>query len=202
MQMIDPITGEVIETAEDAPYGVMLKPEEIAADSLHNVPEYGDVYGGNNFGDIRETMKQFLADSIAIEGARQEAASVEGVREKLADAARLRARYDELKRQRDNAILDLLTPEQRATLEKTHADLDAIIVPLGHVVAERIEEVKDECLALGRSVSGDGARVVYNSGRTSWDAKGLEIYSRKHPDVMKYKKMSNPYASLTLDKTE
>lgn len=199
MQTIDERTGEI--------YGLPAFPDNEKA------PPIDGIYGGIDFGELREVAARLTADDIrqttnlviaeaaAIDDAKQ-APAVYRVRQLLADVARMRAEYDRLKRERDNAILDLLTTEQATALQKTYDNLDAMIVPLGHAVAERIEEVKDECLALGRSVSGEGARVVYNTGRTSWDNRGLDIYSRTHPDIMKFKKMGNPYASLTLDKTE
>lgn len=59
------------------------------------------------------------------------------------------------------------------------------------------ELLKEHVLKTGQTFKSDwGLTIVYNKGRESWDSKGLNGYAVAHPEIVCFKKVGAPYASI------
>ena len=53
-------------------------------------------------------------------------------------------------------------------------------------------------LLRAESLRGSLYQAVYTRGRVSWDTSGMNEYARDHPDVLKFRKESQPSVTLRL----
>lgn len=83
------------------------------------------------------------------------------------------------------AELDALDMEYRPILEATEENITALE-----------NEIKTEVLLYGESVTGGMYRASYTQGRVSWDNEGMTKYAALHPDVLQFRKQSQPVVSL------
>ena len=94
----------------------------------------------------------------------------------------------------------ILTPEMIQKME----DLDAEFEPAENLVAEEIQRLTDtikmQVIKHGESVKGEFMQCSWVKGRTSWNSKGLEGYAVANPDVLRFKKVGNPSASIKKNK--
>lgn len=58
------------------------------------------------------------------------------------------------------------------------------------------KEVREDTLSLGQTVRGHYYMVTYNKGRTSWDDSALDAYSIDHPEILRFRTVGKPSASL------
>ena len=85
------------------------------------------------------------------------------------------------------AELDALDLEYRPVLEATQENITALE-----------NEIKTDVLLYGESVSGGSFRASYTQGRVSWDNEGMAKYAEAHPDVLQFRKQSQPVVSLRI----
>ncbi len=83
------------------------------------------------------------------------------------------------------AELDALDSEYKPVLERAHENIAALE-----------NEIKTDVLLHGESVSGGMYRATYMQGRVSWDNEGMTSYAASHPDVLQFRKQSQPIVSL------
>jgi hypothetical protein len=57
-------------------------------------------------------------------------------------------------------------------------------------------EIKNDILLRGESLRGSMFQAIYMKGRVSWDATGMNEYARDHPDVLRFRKESQPSVTL------
>lgn len=81
--------------------------------------------------------------------------------------------------------LDALDAEYKPVLEAAEANISALE-----------NEIKTDVLLHGESISGGMYRAVYMQGRVSWDNDGMAKYAASHPDVLQFRKQSQPTVSL------
>jgi len=56
--------------------------------------------------------------------------------------------------------------------------------------------VKDAVEKLGETVRGSNLMAVFSKGRTSWDTKKLDGFSKAHPEIAEFKTVGKPSVSL------
>jgi DNA-binding Lrp family transcriptional regulator len=115
------------------------------------------------------------------------------------------AKLERLSNLRNAAEFTRLDYETRRTaiLQQIQSELDAldaeykpVLEAAGENIAALENEIKTDVLLHGESVSGGRYRAVYMQGRTSWDHDGMAKYAALHPDVLQYRKQSQPTVSL------
>ena len=84
--------------------------------------------------------------------------------------------------------------------KKQFAELKAIFeaqnAPLIELISELENEIKNEVLEIGNSVSGDKLTAVWTSGRMSWDSKKLTELSEICPEINDCRKYGSPSVSF------
>jgi hypothetical protein len=55
-------------------------------------------------------------------------------------------------------------------------------------------------LALAKTVKGGSLQAVWYSGKTTWDNKKLQGYAEAHPEIKSFRKVGDPYVSITKTK--
>jgi len=63
-------------------------------------------------------------------------------------------------------------------------------------ISEKENEIKQAVLAEGKSVKGDFMQAVYMSAKVTWDNKGLDGIALVHPEILKLRKVGEPYVQL------
>jgi len=88
-------------------------------------------------------------------------------------------------------------------LKKVQDELDALEVEFKPALEAAEEnaasleaEIRNDILLRGESLRSSAYHAIYVKGRVSWDTSGLNEYARDHPDVLRYRKESQPSVSL------
>ena len=94
------------------------------------------------------------------------------------------------------AALDaILTPEIRKKMAEID---DEFQVPAEltekHKAME--EEIRNEVLVEGKTVTGNYLQAVWSKGRTSWNMDALEGYASAHPEIAQFKTIGSPSISI------
>jgi len=114
----------------------------------------------------------------------------------LDDLATARAKRTEFEQAKQALIDEVLTPEIKQKL----ADIDEETKPQFKNVDAAIAVLENSIKALGvdhgATVDGTFLKAVFNKGRTSWDNKALDGYSKAHPEILEYRKQGDPYVSI------
>ncbi|HSK88028.1 MAG TPA: hypothetical protein VK880_06725 [Anaerolineales bacterium] len=114
-------------------------------------------------------------------------------------------RLERLSNLRGAAEMARLDYEARRTeiLKQIQSELDALdseYKPVLEAAEENIaaleNEIKTEVLLYGETISGGMYCAAYNHGRVSWDNEGMTKYATSHPDVLQFRKQSQPIVSL------
>ncbi len=74
--------------------------------------------------------------------------------------------------------------------------IDAAIAELLTTAAETESEIKEEVLTGGATVKGTSLQAVFNRGRVSYDAKGLDALAVVKPEVLNFRKEGEPSVSI------
>jgi EAL domain-containing protein (putative c-di-GMP-specific phosphodiesterase class I) len=92
---------------------------------------------------------------------------------------------------------------RKEILKQIQSELDALDFEYTSVleaaqenIAALEKEIKTDVLLYGGSVSGGMYRAVYTHGRVSWDNDGMARYAALHPEVLQFRKQSQPVVSL------
>jgi hypothetical protein len=121
------------------------------------------------------------------------------------DRKRIVEQLDALARARDEAELRRKTYEDKraAILKPMQKQLDALdkeyetACQSPDTELSRLEaEVRNCVQLLGSSVFGSRLKATYSRGRVTWDSKGVEAYSKTHPDVLQFRKQGQPIVIL------
>jgi len=94
------------------------------------------------------------------------------------------------------AALDKLYAKQTQLQAKIPADLQASLLN----VQSEIDVLKSDICAVvverGETVTGDALQAVFYQGKATWDSKALDAYSISVPELLKYRKLGKPYATI------
>jgi hypothetical protein len=116
--------------------------------------------------------------------------------EKLNQLAELISAVDALNIKKQALIESVLTPEIKQQL----AEIDAEFAPEYEAVSEKTavleQEIKIDVVQAGETVKGNHLMAVFNKGRVSWDAKGLEGVLALIPEIEKFRKEGDPSVSI------
>ena len=120
-------------------------------------------------------------------------------------AQRIAAKLDELAEIKAAVDVTRLDYEAKRAeiLKAVQAELEALeaeYTPLLEASAARASaleaEIKQDVLRHGDSVKGGRLHAVYYQGRITWDTKSLDKYAAAHPEVLKFRKQSEPSIQL------
>ena len=124
------------------------------------------------------------------------------VEEKLAEMSELMDMQDALRLRKDEAVKQAQAPWGEALVAAGYAEaqVEAEFAGQFETVMEKIAaleaEIRQDVLALGQTVKGNGLQAVYLKGRVSWDAKSLDGYGLAHPELFAFRKEGEPSVSL------
>jgi len=119
------------------------------------------------------------------------------IQSKLDQLANFQAEKDVLHIEKQELLDQVLTPEIRARLEEIEAEFAPRLAAVEDNIGALEEEIKKDVLNNGATVRGSFLRAVWNTGRVTWDTKGMDRYAMNHPDILEYRKQGQPYVSIT-----
>jgi hypothetical protein len=94
-------------------------------------------------------------------------------------------------------VLEQLIPDLiMDQIKIEHAALDVQIKIQQAKVAIVKKIIMDQVLEAKATVATDNYSAVYNTGRKTWDTKGLEGYAVDHPQIYRFQKEGNPSVSF------
>jgi hypothetical protein len=117
--------------------------------------------------------------------------------QKLDRLANFQAQRDLFSLQKKELIDQVLTPEIRARLDEIEAEFAGKLETLEENIAALEADLREDALRHGASVKGTFLSVRWNKGRVSWDTKSLDDYAASHPEIIRYRKQGEPYASIS-----
>ena len=118
------------------------------------------------------------------------------ISQKIDQLANFQAQRDVLELEKQSLIDQLIPPEIKARIEEIEAEFNG----KGEAVDEKItameNEIKEEVIRHGATVRGTFLRVVYHTGRVTWDTKSLDAYARARPELLEFRKQGEPFVSI------
>lgn len=142
--------------------------------------------------ELKKNLKQIVIQKLS---ELNQKPKVENIVDKL-------KRLENLKGAADAARLDYES-KRADILKQIQSQLDALdseYKPLLDSAEENIStlenEIKTDVLLHGESVTGGMYRATFTKGRVSWDSEGIEKYASSHPEVMQFRKQSQPSVTL------
>lgn len=112
---------------------------------------------------------------------------------RLAD---VRLKMDILKDRQEGDILDLLDDELKkkiTTINKRYADKQT---KLAKEASELEASIRENTLAYGETIKGEGLKAIYTNGRVSWNDDKLMGYAATHPEILPFRSKSSPYITI------
>ncbi len=118
------------------------------------------------------------------------------------DVVRKLERLADLRAAQDLTRLDYES-KRAEVLKKVQAELDALeseyqpLIEAANDNASMLEEeIKNDVLLGGKTVSTDVYQAVYMKGRVIWDNAGINDYAASHPEVLQYRSFGKPSVQL------
>ena len=90
---------------------------------------------------------------------------------------------------------------QVAMAERTAA-FEKEVAPLVAELESLTKRLTQGVLKLGKTVKGASLQAVWYSGKTTWDNKKLQGYAEAHPEIKSFRKVGDPYVSITKTKDD
>jgi hypothetical protein len=118
------------------------------------------------------------------------------ISQKIDQLANYQAQRDVLELEKQALIDQLIPPEIKARIEEIEAEFSGQREAVDANIAELEDEIKAEVLRNGASVKGTFLRVVYHTGRITWNTKSLDAYARARPEILEFRKQGEPFVSI------
>jgi hypothetical protein len=142
--------------------------------------------------ELRKSLKHIV---IAQLGQMHERPTREHVAEKLERLSNLRNAAEFTRLDYETKRNELLKQIQ-FELDALEAEYMPVMEAAGKNIAALENEIKTDVLLVGESISAGMYRAVYTQGRVSWDNEGMNRYAAAHPEVLRFRKQSQPVVSL------
>jgi hypothetical protein len=107
-----------------------------------------------------------------------------------------RIELESLNSDQQKLIDSVMTDEikkQLADIETSFSDKKANVT---EQISELEAEVRQEVLVAKKTFTGDKLMAVWNKGRISWDAKGLDGFAVAHPEIKAFRKEGDPSVTM------
>jgi hypothetical protein len=118
------------------------------------------------------------------------------ISQQIDQLANFQAQRDVLELEKQALIDQLIPPEIKARLEEIEAEFGDKRQAVDEKITELEGEIKEQVLRNGASVKGTFLRVVYHTGRITWDTKSLDAYARARPEILGFRKQGEPFVSI------
>ena len=90
----------------------------------------------------------------------------------------------------------VITPEMREKIKEIEVEFSYQNKETADQIGELEEEIKEDVISIGTTISGDYLQAIYSKGRTTWDSKALTGYAAAHPEIDKFCKVGDPSVSI------
>jgi hypothetical protein len=118
------------------------------------------------------------------------------ISQKIDQLANFQAQRDVLELEKQSLIDQLIPPEIKARIEEIEAEFSGKREAVDEKITELESEIKEEVIRHGATVKGTFLRVVYHTGRITWDTKRLDGYARSRPEILEFRKQGEPFVSI------
>ena len=120
----------------------------------------------------------------------------EHITELLARLDNAKCGKDVVVKKKQEMMNSVITDEIKLQLKEIDEEFATDLDRIDEIIKELSAEIKAGCVEFGSSVKGEFQRVSFVKGRTTWDSKGLSGYAVAHPEILEFRKVGNPYASI------
>jgi hypothetical protein len=118
------------------------------------------------------------------------------ISQKLDQLANFQAQRDVLELEKQSLIDQIIPPEIKARIEEIEAEFSGKREIVDANITALAAEIREDVLRQGASAKSTFLRVVYHTGRISWDTKSLDAYARSRPEILEFRKQGEPYVSI------
>jgi hypothetical protein len=148
--------------------------------------------------ELKKSLRHIVVREL---GLMQERPAREQVTEKLERLSNLRNAAEFTRLDYETRRKELLKAIQ-ADLDALEAEYQPVLERAEDNIAALENEIKTDVLLCGESISGGMYRAVYTQGRVSWDNEGMTRYAEAHPEVLRFRKQSQPSVSFRVVNTD
>ena len=110
----------------------------------------------------------------------------------LGQLAEVRAQYDAIRLEKQARKDSVLTPELMAQLHDIDAEYADRESALKVTDVNLDAAIRSAVVSLGFTVDSEHLQAVYCNGRVSWDTRALDGYAKAHPELLPFRKESEP----------
>ena len=142
--------------------------------------------------EFKKELRRIALEALAESG---EKPARENVLQKLERLAQLHAAAD-LARMDYEARRAEVMQKVREELDALEAEFEPALDAAEANRAALEAEIRNDVLLRGESLRGGMYQAIYMKGRVSWDAIGMNEYARDHPEVLRFRKESQPSVTL------
>jgi hypothetical protein len=146
----------------------------------------------NTLQDLRQQLHRIALEQLSKAGAQPGKPQVVAKLKRLAD---LRAALDVVNMDFEAKKAEILKKVQ-AELDALTAEYDPLLEAAQDNATALEQEIRNDVLLAGETVSTDIYQAVYQKGRVTWDTEGIGKYAAAHPEVLKYRKEGAPSVSI------
>ncbi len=118
------------------------------------------------------------------------------IAEKLDRLANYQAQKQYLELHKKELLDQILPPEIKARIEEVEAEFAGRAEAVDENIQILETEIKNDLLVRGETAKGSFLIGVWCQGRVSWDTRGLDRYAASHPEILRYRRQSEPYITI------
>jgi 5-methylcytosine-specific restriction endonuclease McrA len=143
----------------------------------------------------RQLLKRIKED---VEGAAKgrNPSEEERITDELNELAELQSRLEALETDKEERIRQVLTPEIQAQLQAIDEEFSNLTESLNESISAIKRRIKERTEQYGLTVKGSEFQAVWRSAAIRWDTKGLEEYSKTHPEILQFRREGRGSAAI------
>jgi hypothetical protein len=118
------------------------------------------------------------------------------ITQKLDQLANFQAQRDVLELEKQSLIDQLIPPEIKDRIAEIKAEFTGKREAVEDNIAALEADIREQVIRQGASAKSTFLRVVYHSGRVTWNTKSLDAYARARPEILEFRKQGQPFVTI------
>jgi hypothetical protein len=118
------------------------------------------------------------------------------ITQKLDQLANFQAQRDVLELEKQSLIEQLIPPEIKDRIAEIKAEFTGKREAVEDNIAALEADIREQVIRQGASAKSTFLRVVYHSGRVTWNTKSLDAYARARPEILEFRKQGQPFVTI------
>ena len=112
----------------------------------------------------------------------------ERIADELDELAESELQLEALEEEKKARREQILTPEMQAQLDAIDEEYSKLAEPWEESISAIRLRIKERTEQYRLTVKGSGFQAIWRSGPIKWDSKGLQEYTKTHPEILQFRK--------------